>query len=173
MMMQSRRRKRLGAGGEKRHGTEKHIIFINAGNDLDVYQYVSFARQYGLDIKRFLQSIVVSRMFTIYQLANTIICDLPKIIIQPLQQQPQQQQNFEPKVIDAQTLHRKDIWWKKHLLYIVSVVCKYNYVVVLLHMPSCTLILIWDKYRNNLLTLSKIGWSSNSPIFKTLARILQ
>jgi hypothetical protein len=34
-------------------------------------------------------------MFTIYQLANTIIYDLPKLIIQHLQQQ----HNFEPKVI--------------------------------------------------------------------------
>jgi hypothetical protein len=97
LMMQSKRRKRLGVGGEKRHGTEKHIIFIDAGNDLDIYQYVSFARQYGLDIKKFLQSIVVSRMFTIYQLANTIIYELPKLIIQHLQ--PQQQQHSEPKVI--------------------------------------------------------------------------
>jgi hypothetical protein len=94
MMMQSKRRKRLEAEGEKRHGTEKHIIFIDAGNDLDIYQYVSFARQYGLDIKKFLQNIVASRMFTIYQLANTIIYELPKLIIQYLQQQPQQQQNL-------------------------------------------------------------------------------
>jgi hypothetical protein len=99
MMMQSkRRRKKLEVGGEKRHSTEKHIIFIDAGNDFDIYQYVNFARQYGLDIKKFLQSIVASRMFTIYQLANTIIYDLPKVIIQHLQEQ-QQQQNFEPKVI--------------------------------------------------------------------------
>jgi hypothetical protein len=67
---------------------------------LDIYQYVSFARQYGLDIKKFLQTIVVSRMFTIYQLANTIIYELPKIIIQhlqqPQQQQQQQQQHFQP-----------------------------------------------------------------------------
>jgi hypothetical protein len=38
-------------------------------------------------------------MFTIYQLANTIIYDLPKLIIQHLQRQQPQQQNFEPKVI--------------------------------------------------------------------------
>jgi hypothetical protein len=101
MMMQSKRRKRLGVvGGEKRRATEKHIIFIDAGNDLDIYRYVSFARQYGLDIKKFLQSIVVSRMFTIYQLANTIIYDLLKLITRDLQQyDPQQQHNFEPKVI--------------------------------------------------------------------------
>jgi hypothetical protein len=98
LMMQQRRRRRLGVvGGEKRPSTEKHIIFIDAGNDLDVYQYVNFARQYGLDIKKFLQSIVSSRMFTIYQLANTIICDLPKLIIQHLQRQ--QHQHFEPSMV--------------------------------------------------------------------------
>jgi hypothetical protein len=100
LMMQPRRRKRKGVG-ESSRCTKKHIIFIDAGNNLDIYQYVSFARQYGLDIKKFLQSIVVSRMFTIYQLANTIIYDLPKLIIQHLQQpqQQQQQQHFQPKVI--------------------------------------------------------------------------
>jgi hypothetical protein len=85
--MQSRRRTRLGVRERMSYCTEKHIIFIDAGNDLDIYQYVSFARQYGLDIKKFLQSIVVSRMFTIYQLANTIVYELPKLITQHLQQQ--------------------------------------------------------------------------------------
>ena len=96
LMMWSKRRKRRGA--ENGYCTVP-TIFIDAGNSLDIYQYVSFARQYGLDVKKFLQSIVVSRMFTIYQLANTIIYDLPKLIIQHLQQQQTQQQNFEPKVI--------------------------------------------------------------------------
>jgi hypothetical protein len=58
-MMQQRRRRLGVVEGEKRHNTEKYIIFIDAGNDLDIYQYVNFARQYRLDIKKFLQSIVV------------------------------------------------------------------------------------------------------------------
>ena len=44
--------------------------------------YVNFARQYGLNIKKALQSIVISRSFTIYQLANIIINELPKVIEQ-------------------------------------------------------------------------------------------
>jgi DNA-directed RNA polymerase subunit RPC12/RpoP len=56
------------------------VVIVDAGNSLDFYQYVNFARQYGLDIKRVLQRIVISRSFTIYQLANTIIYELPKII---------------------------------------------------------------------------------------------
>ena len=58
------------------------VIVVDAGNTSDLYQYVNFARQYGLNIKKALQSIVVSRSFTIYQLANTIINELPKVIEQ-------------------------------------------------------------------------------------------
>jgi hypothetical protein len=43
---------------------------------------VDFARQYGVEVKKVLQSIVVSRVFTIYQLAHLLIYELPKIIEQ-------------------------------------------------------------------------------------------
>jgi DNA-directed RNA polymerase subunit RPC12/RpoP len=55
-------------------------ITIDSGNCTNVYQLVDFARQYGLEVKKVLQSIVVSRVFTIYQLADLIIHELPKII---------------------------------------------------------------------------------------------
>jgi hypothetical protein len=55
-------------------------IAIDAGNCTNVYQLVDFARQYGLEVKKVLQSIVVSRVFTIYQVADLIIHELPKII---------------------------------------------------------------------------------------------
>lgn len=58
------------------------VIVVDTGNTSDLYQYINFARQYGLNIKKALQSIVVSRSFTIYQLANTIINELPKVIEQ-------------------------------------------------------------------------------------------
>ena len=58
------------------------IIVIDAGNCTDVYQFVDFARQYGLEVKKVLQNTVVSRVFTIYQLAHLIIYELPKIIEQ-------------------------------------------------------------------------------------------
>ncbi|HEX6028065.1 MAG TPA: hypothetical protein VFY64_03395 [Nitrososphaeraceae archaeon] len=64
----------------------KKVIFIDAGgknNSPDsFYRCVNFARQYGLDIKKVLQSIVVSRAFTIYQLADLIIYELPRVIQQ-------------------------------------------------------------------------------------------
>jgi DNA-directed RNA polymerase subunit RPC12/RpoP len=58
------------------------IIAIDAGNCTDVYQFVDFARQYGLEVKKVLQSVIVSRIFTIYQLAYIIVFELPKIIEQ-------------------------------------------------------------------------------------------
>jgi hypothetical protein len=60
-----------------------NVIFIDAGNNSDVfYQCVNFARQYGLDIKKVLQSIMITRPFTIYQLADLIIYQLPRMIQQ-------------------------------------------------------------------------------------------
>lgn len=70
----------------KRHGgigeDYLKIISIDAGNCSDVYQFVDFARQYGLEAKGVLQNIIVSRVFTIYQLAHLIIYELPRIIEQ-------------------------------------------------------------------------------------------
>ena len=48
------------------------VIFVDAGNCSDIYQCVSFTRQYGLDIQRVLDSIIVSRPFTIHQLAGLV-----------------------------------------------------------------------------------------------------
>jgi hypothetical protein len=71
----------------RRHGgiagsNYSKIIAIDAGNCTDVYQFVDFARQYGLVVREVLQSVIVSRVFTIYQLAHLIIYELPKIIEQ-------------------------------------------------------------------------------------------
>ena len=59
-----------------------YVITVDAGNSLDFYQYVNFARQYDLNIKKILQRIIVSRAFTVYQLADLIINELPKVIKQ-------------------------------------------------------------------------------------------
>jgi DNA-directed RNA polymerase subunit RPC12/RpoP len=59
-----------------------YVITVDTGNSLDFYQYVNFARHYCLDIKEILQRILVSRAFTVYQLADLIINELPKIIEQ-------------------------------------------------------------------------------------------
>jgi DNA-directed RNA polymerase subunit RPC12/RpoP len=55
-------------------------ISIDAGNCSNIHQLVDFARQYGLEVKKVLQNMVVSRVFTIYQVTDLIIHELPKII---------------------------------------------------------------------------------------------
>jgi hypothetical protein len=57
-----------------------NVIIIDAGNSSDVYQCVNFARQYGFDIKDILRKIIVSRPFTIYQLANLVTYELPRVM---------------------------------------------------------------------------------------------
>ena len=68
----------------KRHGGigegYSKIIVIDAGNCSDVYQIVNFARQYGLEVRKVLRNMLVSRVFTIYQLAHFIIHELPRVI---------------------------------------------------------------------------------------------
>ena len=47
-----------------------------------MYQCVDFAQQYGLDANKILDGIISSRSFTLYQLANTIIHEMPNAIKQ-------------------------------------------------------------------------------------------
>src|SRR5918998_2548088 len=62
---------------KRRGGFESQsVIFIDAGNCSDIYQCVNFARQYGLDIQKVLDSIIVSRPFNIHQLVGLLINEL-------------------------------------------------------------------------------------------------
>lgn len=56
------------------------VIFIDAGNCSDIYQACNFARQYGLDSKSILDRVIVSRPFTIHQLAGLIVHDLDELL---------------------------------------------------------------------------------------------
>lgn len=58
----------------------KRVVCIDAGNCTNLYQCVSFARQYGMEIKSVLKSIVVSRVFTVYQLASLVVRKLQQVI---------------------------------------------------------------------------------------------
>lgn len=75
---------------KRRGGLDSPVVLvIDAGNNSDVYQCVNFARQYGLSIAKTLGGIVVSRAFTIYQLARLLIHELsvavrrfnPKLVV--------------------------------------------------------------------------------------------
>ena len=58
----------------------ENVIVIDSDNSSSPYLYVDIGRQYGMHHRNILHRVLVSRQFTIYQLANTIIYDLPKRI---------------------------------------------------------------------------------------------
>ncbi len=57
-----------------------NVIIIDADNSSSPYLYVDIGRQYGMNYSKVLRNVIVSRQFTIYQLTNTILYDLPKRI---------------------------------------------------------------------------------------------
>jgi len=67
-----------------------NVILVDAGNNTDFYQYVNFARQYySRDVlNRVLNNTIVTRPFTVYQLADIVINQLPQII-----------QQYDPKMV--------------------------------------------------------------------------
>lgn len=67
----------------KRHGgfgRNSNVFILDAGNCTDVYQFVDFMKQYGLDIKETLRQIMISRVFTVYQLTHFLKYELSKTI---------------------------------------------------------------------------------------------
>lgn len=58
----------------------ENVIVIDADNSSSPYLYVDIARQHGMNYRNVIRKVLVSRQFTIYQLAHTIIYDLPKRI---------------------------------------------------------------------------------------------
>jgi hypothetical protein len=63
------------------HGVDaENVIVIDADNSSSPYLYVNIAREYGMHYHSVLHKVLVSRQFTIYQLTNTILYDLPKRI---------------------------------------------------------------------------------------------
>ena len=61
-----------------------NVILVDAGYCCDFYQYVNFARQYYRRdvISRVLGNTIVTRPFTVYQLTDIVVNQLPQIIHQ-------------------------------------------------------------------------------------------
>jgi hypothetical protein len=66
----------------KKHGgfRSSKVFILDAGNCTDVYQFVDFMKQYGLNIKKNLRKIMISRVFTVYQLTHFLKYELFKTI---------------------------------------------------------------------------------------------
>ena len=58
-------------------GLDTVVLLVDGANSSDLYQCVDFAQQYGLDANKILNGIISSKAFTAYQLADTIITELP------------------------------------------------------------------------------------------------
>jgi hypothetical protein len=56
----------------------ENVLVIDADNSSSPYLYVDIGRQYGMHHSKVLRNVIIARQFTIYQLTNTIIYDLPK-----------------------------------------------------------------------------------------------
>ena len=56
------------------------VFVLDAGNCTDVYQFIDFMKQYGLNIKKNFKKIMISRVFTVYQLTHFLKYELPKTI---------------------------------------------------------------------------------------------
>ena len=66
------------------HFHTSNVILVDSGNSTDFYQYINFAKQYYNNdvISRVLNNTIVARPFTVYQLADIVINQLPKVIQQ-------------------------------------------------------------------------------------------
>jgi septum formation topological specificity factor MinE len=66
----------------KKYGGFKNskVFILDAGNCTDVYQFVDFMKQYGLNIKKSLRKIMISRVFTVYQLTHFLKYELLKTV---------------------------------------------------------------------------------------------
>lgn len=66
----------------KKYGGLKNskVFILDAGNCTDVYQFVNFMKQYGLNVKKAMRKIVICRVFTVYQLTHFLKYELLKTV---------------------------------------------------------------------------------------------
>ena len=65
----------------RRHGgLDTVVVFIDGGNCSDPYLFASYAREYMVPPREAHGRVVTSRAFTIYQLANLVTRELPRVI---------------------------------------------------------------------------------------------
>jgi len=63
----------------KRYGglESSNVLVITSNNRFDFYQCVNLAKKkYGMDVNKVLDHVIITRVFTIYQLAETLIHEL-------------------------------------------------------------------------------------------------
>jgi hypothetical protein len=137
-----------------------NVLVIDAGNSIDVYQYVEFGRRYGLDTRQVLQRVVVTRVFTIYQLVHLIVYNLPKMI-----------HKFNAKLIlipdlfDMFIQNQIDIKEAKSLIKEI--------VDAILILSRNNVLFITSILLNNLLSISDLYYKTLPPLFNKSIEIIQ
>jgi len=127
----------------ERGGLDTNPIFIDAGNCSDPYLFASYARQYQMEPKQALQRVLTSRAFTVHQLANLVIKELPPLIKQyqsrlviladllSMFNDPQIDEHESERVIDAVGKAVKKIRDEQNII-VVSTVSRENALAGLL-----------------------------------------
>ena len=122
------------------------MIVIDADNSVSSYLYVNIAREYGIHHGSILRKVLVTRQFTIYQLTNTIIYDLPKRI-----------QLHKPKVIVISGL--LDQFYQDPYIHTAEVESLTSQIVTALHKIKDVFIILTSRSTDSQIefpTLSRI-----------------
>jgi hypothetical protein len=122
----------------------ENVIVIDADNSSSPYLYVNIAREYGMHHRSVLHKVLVSRQFTIYQLANTIIYDLPKRI-----------QLHKPKVIVISGL--LDQFYQDPYIRTAEAESLVSQIVTALHKIKNVFILVTSRFTDNQITFPPLS----------------
>jgi uncharacterized protein YueI len=122
----------------RNHGgiNAENVIVIDADNSSSPYLYVNFAREYGMHYRSVLHKVLVSRQFTIYQLTNTIIYDLPKRI-----------QIHKPKILVVSGL--LDQFYQDPYINIAEAESLVSQIVTALHKIKDVFIILTSRFTDN------------------------
>jgi uncharacterized protein YueI len=122
----------------------KNVMVIDADNSVSPYLYVNIARGYGMHHSGVLHKVLVSRQFTIYQLTNTILYDLPKRI-----------QLHKSKVIVISGL--LDQFYQDPYINIAEAESLVSQIVTTLHKIKNVLIVLTSRFGDNEMELPALS----------------
>ena len=122
----------------RNHGgiNAENVIVIDADNSSSPYLYVNVGREYGMHHSKVLRNVIVARQFTIYQLTNTILYDLPKRI-----------QLHKPKIIVISGL--LDQFYQDPYIKTAEVESLTSQIVTALHKIKDAFIILTSRFTDN------------------------
>jgi hypothetical protein len=61
-------------------GMDSTVVYVDGGNCSDLYLFAGFARRAGMRPEKALKRVMISRAFTVYQLADLLTRELPRMV---------------------------------------------------------------------------------------------